>query len=86
MKVCHVVSLLWRQGSRKLFVDLTEKGPKINVTQAAMAEAAQNSMENALGEFRYVYRMGPAEQGREATRDRPSGGQYRSEYSWAAQL
>jgi hypothetical protein len=24
-----------------------------------MAEAAQNSMENALGEFRYVYRMGP---------------------------
>jgi len=46
-----------------------------------MAEAAQNSIENALGEFRYVYRMGPAEQGREATRDRPSGGQYRSEYS-----
>jgi len=46
-----------------------------------MAEAAQNSMENALGEFRYVYRMGPAEQGREATGDRPSGGQYRSEYS-----
>jgi len=51
-----------------------------------MAEAAQNSMENALGEFRYVHRMGPAEQGREATRDRPSGGQYRSEYSWVAQL
>jgi hypothetical protein len=43
-------------------------------------------MENALGAFRYVYTVGPAEQGREATRDRPSGRQCRSEYSWVDQL